>query len=208
MRNFILLFFLFSFCSLFAQKELISFEIGQTPVLSGFELQDIDGTYKKLETLSGENGLLIVFSCNTCPFVIGGGDFPGWEKDYSSLYKAAEEARVKMILVNSNEAKRTAGDGFEDMVNRAKEKGYLFPYLYDKNSELADYFGASTTPHLFLLDKSGKLIYKGGIDNTWDPKRKADEQYIIPVLDAVKKSKKLPYTSTQNRGCSIKRVAH
>lgn len=110
-----------------------------------------------------------------------------------------------MVLVNSNEAKREKDDSFDAMKLRAEEKGYTMKYLVDTNSEVANAFGARTTPHVYLFDKDLKLIYTGSIDNTWDGQRTADIAYLKDALNLLGKGEKIKENNTVPRGCSIKR---
>lgn len=191
----------------FAQnEELKTLPIGQVVPMTDYKMENIDGKMMDLQSSVGEKGLLVVFSCNTCPFVVGSDNFEGWEKQYNDLKTFAEAHGYKMVLINSNEAKRDADDALEAMQKRAKEKGYTMPYLVDKNSQLADAFGARTTPHVFLLNKKMELIYTGAIDNKVDSKRSSDEKYLENAIKAGSKGKEIELTSTPPRGCSIKRV--
>lgn len=185
-------------------------KIGDTAPLSDEKMEAVTGTSISLNDVKEENGTLVIFSCNTCPFVVGmkDGGFQGWEKDYNDIHKLAKEKGFGVILVNSNEAKRKQGDAedtMEEMKKRAKEKKYTIPYVLDKDSKLADAFGAKTTPHIYLFDKENKLIYTGSIDNTWDPKRKEDVSYLINALNEA--GSKIKTAESEPRGCSIKRVA-
>jgi thioredoxin-related protein len=150
--------------------------------------------------------VLVIFSCNTCPFVVGSKSFPGWEKDYNSIARAAEATKITTVLVNSNEAKREDGDSFEDMLKQAKENNYSMPYLYDENHQLADGFGAKTTPHIFLFDENSTLIFEGAIDNSWNPSADVKETYLLDALQAVRNGKKIKNNKTAPKGCSIKRI--
>ncbi|NGF76315.1 redoxin domain-containing protein [Fluviicola sp. SGL-29] len=194
----------------FAFGQHATLKISDTAPLADRKMEATDGKQLSLNDVKGENGTLVIFSCNTCPFVVGmkDGGFPGWEKDYNALHKLAAEKGFGVILVNSNEAKRS-GEESEDtmgaMKERAKANGYTIPYVVDKESTLADAFGAKTTPHVFLFDKEMKLIYTGSIDNTWDPKRKEDIPYLINALSQF--DSKIKVAESEPRGCSIKRVA-
>lgn len=191
----------------FAQKEEFkTLPIGERVPMIQHQMSNLDGNTMQLESASGDNGLLVVFSCNTCPFVVGSDSFEGWEKQYNDLNKFANDHGFKMVLINSNEAKRDQDDSPEAMKNRAKEKGYTMPYLIDKNSELADAFGARTTPHIFLLNQKMELIYTGAIDNKVDGKRTSDENYLKNAIEANASGKEIVLNSTPPRGCSIKRV--
>ncbi len=191
----------------FAQKEeLKSLPIGQRVPLTDYSMKNVDGKMMQLETAAGEKGLLVVFSCNTCPFVVGSESFEGWEKQYNELNRFANQYGVNMILVNSNEGKRGDEDSPESMQERAKEKGYTMPYLIDRDSKLADAFGARTTPHVFLLNDRMELIYTGAIDNRVDAKRTSEENYLKNALESNASGKEIVLNSTPPRGCSIKRV--
>lgn len=180
--------------------------LGKKVPLVQHKMEDLSGKTMQLESLKGKKGLLIVFSCNTCPFVVGSESFEGWEKQYNDLDKFAADHGYEMVLINSNEGKRKDDDSPEAMKNRAKEKGYTMPYLIDKNSELADAFGARTTPHIFLTNENLELIYTGAIDNKVDAKRSSDENYLRDAIEAAANGKEIRTTSTPPRGCSIKRT--
>ncbi|MCX6196979.1 MAG: redoxin family protein [Flavobacteriia bacterium] len=160
-----------------------------------------------LKDIKKKNGLIVIFSCNTCPFVVGTEDFPGWENQYNPLYNMALKANIGFVLVNSNEGKRAGVDSFEEMKSHAKKMSYQMPYLMDENSELANAMEAKTTPHVFFFDKNNKLIYAGSIDNIWDNKRKKDEQYLSMAIQSVLNGKKVKPNYTAAKGCSIKRVS-
>lgn len=183
-------------------KEL---KIGKQGPMTSEKMQNIDGEMLSLDDLKKENGLIIVFSCNTCPFVVGNEDFEGWEKQYNDLNAKASAENIGMVLINSNEAKRDGDDSFEAMQQHAKKMGYTIPYLVDVDSKLADAYGAKTTPHVFVLDAKNSLIYKGSIDNIWDSKREETTPYLYDVIDYLTKNSTLKNNDTPPRGCSIKR---
>ena len=198
-------FLLFSSSFVGSNKGTKALKIGKTAPMLDVKLQDIDNATKSLKDLKLENGLLIVFSCNTCPFVVGNDHFAGWEVQYNNLNSLAAEKKMGMVLINSNEAKRTNEDSFEAMQTHASEQGYTMPYLMDVDSKMADAFGAKTTPHIYLLDKNMKLVYAGSIDNTWDTKRASDETYLKNAMEMIAKGEKFKEKETTPRGCSIKR---
>jgi len=200
------IFLLVSTISFAQNEELKTLPIGQVVPMTDYKMENIDGKMLDLQSSAGEKGLLVVFSCNTCPFVVGSDFFEGWEKQYNDLKTFAEAHGYKMVLVNSNEGKRDADDSKEAMQKRANEKSYTMPYLVDKNSQLADAFGARTTPHIFLLNQKMELIYTGAIDNKVDSKRSSDEKYLEDAIKAGATGKEIELNSTPPRGCSIKRV--
>ena len=124
-------------------------KFGEKITLTDKPLKNIDNTSVTLDDLKKENGLIIIFSCNTCPFVVGNEDFEGWEKQYNEIHSKAIEKGLGLVLINSNEGKRDGDDSFEEMEIHAKKVGYKMPYLVDENSELANAYGAKTTPHVF-----------------------------------------------------------
>lgn len=200
------LFSVFLFLSAYVYEDHPVLKIGKKAPLTDLKMKNIDGSMHSLQSLNKENGLLVVFSCNTCPFVVGGNDFPGWEKDYNTIYETCQKNNIGMVLINSNEAKRDGEDAMDKMIEHAKEKEYRMHYLVDKNHILADAFGAKTTPHIFLFDKELKLIYTGSIDNSWDAKRQKDEHFLMDAFSSISKGKKITVSTSAPRGCSIKRV--
>lgn len=193
---------LFSFSK---SDKIKTLSLGEEAPMRDFEMKSISDERISLESLKGERGTLVIFSCNTCPFVIGGDSFKGWEKDYSAIAEWSSRVGVNPILVNSNEAKRSKGDGLKDMKQRASEYNYTIPYALDKGHVLADAFGAKTTPHVFLFDSDWKLIYEGSIDNTWNPSVEKREDYLKDALVAVQNGSEIPTAKTAPKGCSIKR---
>ncbi len=182
-------------------------EIGAVAPLQKHEMKDVSGKLVTLDQVAGENGLLVIFSCNTCPFVIGNGTkSEGWEGRYAEVADLAEENGMGTILVNPNEAKRDAGDGMEDMKKRYDEQNLKGFYALDENHKLADAFGALTTPHIFLFDKEMKLIYKGAIDDSVSSSEDVKEPYLKNAIRAYANGEKINPNSTKQLGCSIKRV--
>lgn len=180
-------------------------KIGKEAPKRNYEMKTTADTSLSLESIKGTKGTLVIFSCNTCPFVIGGGSFEGWEKHYSTIAERCEKAGVSPVLVNSNQAKRTAGDGIDDMKQRAAAKNYTIPYALDEDHVLADAFGAKTTPHIFLFDAEWKLVYEGAIDNTWDPSQTKKEEYLNDAINSLESGSNIITPKTAPRGCSIKR---
>lgn len=183
-------------------------EIGATAPKTDVPMAGVSGSEYKLKDLKKENGLLVVFSCNTCPFVVGnpGKDSEGWHGRYNEVHQQAKDAGVGMVLVNSNEAFRDDEDSMVKMQNLAKEHGYTMPYVIDENHVVADAFGALTTPHIYLFDKDMKLVYKGAIDDNVNDSGAVKEHYLRDALQNLKAGKKIDPNSTRQLGCSIKRV--
>ncbi|MGY6560709.1 MAG: redoxin family protein [Luteibaculaceae bacterium] len=186
-------------------------EIGAKAPLQTYKMKNVDGKELSLKDLKGEKGLLVIFSCNTCPFVVGSPNgSEGWEGRYNYTFDVAERLGFGSVFVNSNEAKRTekdSEDSFENMVIRAKEKQYRFPYVLDKNHKLADAFGARTTPHVFLFNENMELIYKGAIDDNNQSQMGVKEHWLQNAMGNYASGKSIENNSTRQLGCSIKRVS-
>lgn len=174
-------------------------EIGATIPNSEDLMINVSDEKMSLINNFNENGLLVVFSCNTCPFVIM------WEDRYRQLEKMCQTNNVGMVYINSNEAKRDGDDSLEAMKNHAKTMGYTFPYLIDQNSVLANAFGAKTTPHVFLFNKNKKLVYKGAIDDNYRDISQVNKTYLLDAIEQMVEGLDIHIKKTNAKGCSIKR---
>lgn len=195
------------FLSLFIVSSLAfgQVKLKEKAPLTDVKMKNVQGGELSLNDAKKEKGLIVVFSCNTCPFVVGTPDFPGWERQYNELNELATKNNIGFVLVNSNEAKREGADSFDAMVEHAKEKQYTMPYLVDLNSQLANALKAVTTPHIYMFNANMELVYVGSIDNIWDSKRKSDEAYLKNAIQALAEGKKIKPANTAAKGCSIKR---
>ena len=174
-------------------------EIGAALPKAEHKMLDISGKEVSLADVKGENGLLVIFSCNTCPYVKLS------ESRIKEVAAFAKRNKIGMILVNSNEAQREAEDSYEEMKKYAKEQGYDFSYVVDKNSQVANAFGATRTPHVFLFDKK-VLAYRGAIDDNIKDVAGVKEPFLKDEIVAVGGGKAVKVNSTKSVGCSIKRV--
>ena len=172
------------------------------------KLKDLSGIEMYIEELGKKNGSLIIFSCNTCPFVVGRGeDTEGWENRYNDINKMAEELEIGFALVNSNEGKRTDEDSFEAMVEHATDNKYdNIKYLMDENHFVADALNAKTTPHVYLFNSENKLVYTGAIDDNVDSKADVKENWLADAMTSLSKGEAITTPTSKNKGCSIKRV--
>ena len=182
--------------------------IGSKAPLADVLMMNVNSTQMSLNTAAGPNGLLVVFSCNTCPFVVGNGEkSDGWEGRYNETAIFAKENGVSMVLVNSNEAKRKGDDSLEAMKAHAREAGYIMPYVADYGHKLADAFGARTTPHVYLFDAEFRLVYRGSIDDNVNAADEVKETYLQDAITKMVEGKKVKPAITKAIGCSIKRVS-
>ena len=177
-----------------------SLAIGSQIPSGNERLKSTTGDMVSLESAKTKNGLLVMFSCNTCPYVIKS------QARTKEVMKYAKEKGIGMVIINSNEAQRGDEDSYPAMAKYGKAQGYTAPYLIDGQSKLANQFGATRTPEVFLFDKTGKLVYKGAMeDNPTDPAN-SKTVYINTAIDHMLAGKSVDPTSTKSIGCSIKRV--
>ena len=168
---------------------------------AGISMQNATGKNVTLNDAVGENGLLVMFSCNTCPFVVKNQPITKKTLEYAAAH------HIGVVIINSNEAQRSDADSYEAMKAYAKEQGYNVPYVIDQNSALADMFGANHTPEIFLFDKNHKLVYKGAMnDNPGNPDS-YKKMYIVDAINAMVAGKPVNPQTTKSIGCSIKRRA-
>ncbi|MBX2925371.1 MAG: thioredoxin family protein [Chitinophagaceae bacterium] len=162
-------------------------------------LKDVSGKEITLKKAMKENGLLVMFSCNTCPVV------KGYQARTNEVCNYALGKKVGVILLNANEGGREGGDSFEAMKTYGSNQNYKWYYAVDKDNVLADAFGASRTPECYLFDKNGKLVYKGAIDDNPEEAGAVKTKYLSDAIDAVVAGKDVATKETRSVGCGIKR---
>ena len=176
--------------------------VGDKAPKTDLKMESVDGKKASLADLAKENGLCVIFSCNTCPYVIG------WEDRYNEIEAACAKNNIGFVLVNSNEAKRNGADSMKEMIGHAKEKGYgKYAYVVDENHVVADAFGATKTPDVFLFNGKMELAYKGAIDDNMKQKDSVKEPYLKNAVEAMVAGKPITPGETKAIGCSIKRVS-
>ena len=185
--------------TLFAQK-YPTLTIGQKMPMESTKMFDISEKFMTLNENVKDNGILVVFTSNSCPFVVM------WEDRYKLLEEKCLNSGMGMVYINSNQAKRDGDDSFEKMKNHSRKMGYSFPYLIDEKSKLANAFGAKTTPHVFLFNDERKLVYKGAIDDNYKSINDVTEKYLLDALQEVSNQKSVTISKTKAVGCSIKRI--
>jgi peroxiredoxin len=163
-------------------------------------LKDISGKEISLKDLKKENGLLVMFSCNTCPYVIKN------QERTKAIAAYAQKMNIGVILLNSNEGNRAGGDSYEAMQQYAKEQQYTFHYAVDRDNVLADAFGANRTPECYLFDKELKLVYHGAIDNNPGDGDNVSRKHLQIAVDELAAGKDIAIKETRSVGCGIKRI--
>jgi len=158
----------------------------------------VDGKEVSLAQLMGEKGLLVIFSCNHCPWV------KAWQGRMVALGNEYAKKGVGVVAVNSNDPTAYPEDDLPHMKEQAKEHGYQFPYVVDSTSEVARAFGATRTPEAFLFDAQGRLVYHGAIDDNAEKPQEVKKTYLADALAALVEGKPIPVAETKALGCSIK----
>ena len=183
-------------------QDIQQLPLGSTLPLGDVQMEDISGRNLSLNEVKGDNGLLVIFSCNTCPWVIK------WEDRYPVVQELATVNDIGIILLNPNEDYRDKGDGMEDMILHAEKAGYNLPYVLDKNHRVADAFGASRTPHVYLFNAEDKLVYVGAIDDNANSAADVEEFYIEDAIEQLSAGQAITRSSTKSIGCTIKRLSN
>lgn len=173
----------------------IALEIGEKG--PGFTLAGTDGKVYSLETFKDAKVVVIVFTCNHCPVAVA------YEDRLIELAEGYKEEGVAFVAINPNDPAIVPQDSFENMLKRAKEKKFPFPYLYDADQTVAKAYEATVTPHVFVLDKERKLAYAGAVDDNNNPTR-VKEHWLKDALDALLAGNTLERPVTKEHGCSIK----
>ncbi len=166
-----------------------------------FSLKNIDGTKKSLSEMKAAKGFIVVFTCNSCPYA------KAYEQRIMDLNKKYQPKGYPVIAINPNDPVRKPEDSFDSMQKRAKEIGYDFPYLFDETQQVAKAFGATKTPHVYLLEKkSDKMVvqYIGAIDDNTEDANKVEEPYVGNAIDALLAGKPVKKKETKAIGCTIK----
>ncbi|MDP2541279.1 thioredoxin family protein [Tenacibaculum discolor] len=168
---------------------------------SDFALKNIDGKMVSLADYKEAKGFIVVFTCNMCPYSVAN------EDRLIALDKKYKQKGFPVIAINPNDPEVSKGDSFEAMKVRAKEKGFTFPYLFDEGQKVYPKYGATRTPHVYILNKKkGRLIveYIGAIDDNTRDENNVKERFVENAVEALLKGEKPTKTDTRAIGCSIK----
>jgi len=173
--------------------------IGSEMPKANLKMKDVSGKEVSMKDAAKDNGVLVMFSCNTCPYVIKN------QERTVAIAAYAQKMDVGVIILNSNEAYRTGDDSFDAMKLYARVQKYNWSYVVDKNHEVADAFGANRTPECFLFDKKLKLVYHGAIDDNPSDESAVNQKHLKNAIDQVAAGKEVTVKETRSVGCTIKR---
>ena len=200
MKKIVLSIFSLAALSLLSFAPASELPIGADMPKADLKMKDISGKEISLKDAAGKNGLLVMFSCNTCPWVIKN------ESRTREICQYAKEKGMGVILINSNEAQRGDDDSFDAMKAYAKNNQYSWYYTVDENSVLADAFGATRTPEVFLFSKEGKLVYHGAIDDNPADAGGVNRKHLKEAIDESVNGKDVSVKTSRSVGCTIKRA--
>ena len=189
-------FFLLTAFSCLAQDGL---QIGSLLPKGDIRMKDVSGNLVSLNDIKTSNGLLVMFTCNTCPYVVKN---QGRTRD---ICQYAMDKNIGVILLNSNEGTRQDGDSYADMQAYAREQQYKWSYAVDSHNEMADAFGANRTPECFLFDGTGKLLYHGAIDNSPADLSSVTRSHLKEALTEMASGKQVSLKESRSVGCNIKK---
>lgn len=170
-------------------------------VATDFKLENIDGNFISLSNFSEAKGFILIFTCNTCPYAVA------YEDRIEALNKKYAPMGYLVIAIMPNNTKIKPGDSLEAMKKRAIEKGFTFPYLIDREQSIFPQYGATKTPHVYILQKSNTkniIRYIGAIDDNYKSVSMVKVKYVENAVEELLIGKEVTVAKTKAIGCSIK----
>jgi hypothetical protein len=174
--------------------------IGSDMPKADLKMKDVSGKEVSMKEAVKDKGLLVMFSCNTCPYVIKN------QERTITIGQYAQKMNVGVIVLNSNEAQRSSDDSYEEMKSYAKDQQYKWNYVVDANNEVADAFGANRTPECFLFTKDLKLVYHGAIDDNPSDPAAVNRHHLKEAINELVAGKDITVKESKSVGCTIKRM--
>jgi len=181
------------------EKEKSGYKIGD--VATDFKLENIDGKMVSLSDFEDAKGFIVTFTCNTCPYAVA------YEDRIEALNKKYVSKGYPVIAIMPNNTDVKPGDNLEAMQKRADQKGFTFPYLLDEGQDIYPQYGATKTPHIYILEKTktGNIVkYIGAIDDNYQDASQVKNKYVEDAVDALLTGREIKVKETKAIGCSIK----
>lgn len=172
------------------------YKVGDTA--QDFSLMNVKGKQVSLAGIKNAKGYIVVFTCNHCPYA------KAYEQRIIDLHKKYAPMGFSVVAINSNDKDVQPQDSYDNMKKLAKKKKYPFNYVYDETQEIAKAFGATRTPHVYVLDKDRVVRYIGAIDDNSEDPAMAKEHYVANAVDALLSGKEIATKETKAIGCGIK----
>lgn len=163
-----------------------------------FKLKSVDGKMYSMSDYTTAKGYIVVFTCNSCPYAVK------YEDRVNDLAKKYKEKGYILLAINPNDPDVKPEDSFAMMQKRSENKGFVFPYLFDEGQTVYPQYGATKTPHVFLLDKNRIVKYIGAIDDNTEDASAVKEKYLENAIAAIEKGEYPSPATTKAIGCSIK----
>ncbi len=163
-----------------------------------FSLKNVDGKMVSLAGIQNANGYIVVFTCNNCPYAMA------YEDRVIALHKKYASLGFPVIAINSNDKIVAPADSYDNMKKRVKEKNIPYAYVYDETQEIAKTYGATRTPHVFVLDQNRVVRYMGAIDDNSEEPSEVKEKYVENAVDALLMGNEVRVKQTKAIGCGIK----
>lgn len=185
--------------SAFTVKDSGGYKLGDAA--EDFSLKNVNGKKVSMKDYKDAKGFIVIFTCNHCPYAIA------YEDRIIALDKKYSKLGYPVIAINPNNPEKQKDDSFDLMKVRAKEKGFTFPYLFDEGQKVYPKFGATKTPHVYVIQKTGStnvIQYIGAIDDNYEDERAVKQTYVQDAVDALLQGKDVPIRQTKAIGCSIK----
>lgn len=199
MKTIFTLLVLFTTVTFTVDSQNKGYDIGD--IATDFKLKNIDGKTVSLSNFKTAKGFIVVFTCNTCPYAVA------YEDRIEALNKKYAPKGYPVVAIMPNNVKTKPGDSMKAMQIRAKEKGFTFPYLMDANQSIYPQYGATKTPHIYILESTARgpvVQYIGAIDDNYKDATLVKNNYVENAVDALLKGVPLEVQKTKAIGCSIK----
>ena len=183
----------------FTANRGVGYAVGD--IATDFSLKNVDNKKVSLKDMKDAKGYIVVFTCNHCPYAMA------YEDRIMALDKKYKKLGYPVVAINPNNPEKQKDDSFAKMQERAKEKGFTFPYLLDEGQKIYPQYGATKTPHVYILQKTAKgnvVKYIGAIDDNYEDEKAVKQKYVENAVDALLKGKEVPVKETKAIGCSIK----
>lgn len=186
---------------IFTSNQPITSGYGIGDIATDFSLKNIDGKKVSLKDFKDAKGFIVIFTCNHCPYAVA------YEDRIVALDKKYKAKGYPVIAINPNNPEKQPKDSYDLMQVRAKEKGFTFPYLLDEGQKIYPQYGATKTPHVFILEKTSKgnvVQYIGAINDNHEEVKNVKVKYVEDAVEALLKKKEVVVKTTKAIGCSIK----
>ncbi|MGQ2984581.1 thioredoxin family protein [Flavobacterium sp.] len=197
--KFVGLFLAVGLIAAFTVKPVAGYKVGD--VATDFSLKNVNNKMVSLKDIKDAKGYIVVFTCNHCPYAVA------YEDRIVALDAKYKKLGYPVVAINPNNPEKQKDDSFAKMQQRAKEKKFTFPYLLDDGQKIYPQYGATKTPHVYLLQKTAKgnvVKYIGAIDDNYEDAKAVKTKYVENAVDALLKNKEVPVKETKAIGCSIK----